>query len=154
MLPDAEQPLLLIAGLPIDEHTLPEVRAKIQQENLNVYYLGQRSDVHALMQACDVLVLPSHEGVEGLPRVIVEAMACGTVALGTDTSGLREALTNGNGVMVREKSPDEIAHAIAELMQNADLMRTYQTKGLAYVKANFDVRTNTDAVVNFYKECL
>ncbi len=68
-----------IAGLPIDEHTLPEVRAKIQQENLNVRYLGQRNDVHALMQACGVLVLPSHEGVEGLPRVMVEAMTCGTV---------------------------------------------------------------------------
>ncbi len=56
--------------------------------------------------------------------------------------------------MVREKSPDEIARTIAELMQNTDLMRAYQTKGLVYVKANFDVRTNTDAVVNFYKECL
>lgn len=154
MLPDAEQPLLLIVGLPIDTHTLPEVETKIQQENLNARYLGQRSDVHRLMQACDVLVLPSHEGVEGLPRVIVEAMACGSVALGTNTSGLREALLSGNGVMVREKSPDEIARAILDLMQNADLMRSYQKKGLEFVRTHFNVQTNTDAVVAFYEEVL
>ncbi|MFQ3598087.1 MAG: glycosyltransferase family 4 protein [Chloroherpetonaceae bacterium] len=154
MLPESEQPLLLIAGLPIDEHTLPEVQTKIQQENLNARYLGHRADVHRLMQACDVLTLPSHEGVEGLPRVIVEAMACGAVALGTDTSGLREAIMNGHGVMVPEKSPDAIARAILDLMQNADLRRAYQAKGLACVKAHFDVQRNTDAVVAFYEEIL
>ncbi len=106
------------------------------------------------MQACDVLVLPSHEGVEGLPRVIVEAMACGTVALGTDTSGLREVLVNGNGVMVREKSPDEIARVILDLMRKPDLMRSYQTNGLKYVRMHFDVQTNTDAVIAFYEEVL
>ncbi len=41
-LPHNEQPLLLIAGMPIDEHTLPEVQTQIQQENLNAHYLGQR----------------------------------------------------------------------------------------------------------------
>ncbi len=154
MLPASNQPLLLIAGMPIDEHTLPEVKTIIEQENLQAQYLGQHEHIHRLMQACDVLVLPSHEGVEGLPRVIVEAMACGAVALGTDTSGLREAIMNGNGVMVPEKSPDAIARAILDLMHNPDLLRTYQTKGLAYVKQHFDVQINTDAVVAFYEEAL
>jgi glycosyltransferase involved in cell wall biosynthesis len=154
MFSDLDQPLLLIVGKPLDDETLPKIQSVILQEALNVRYLGQRSDVHRLMQACDVLALPSHEGVEGLPRVIVEAMACGAVALGTDISGLREALVNGNGVMVREKCPEEIAQAIFKLTQTPDLMHSYQRNGLAYVKANFDVRVNTEAVVAFYENVL
>ncbi len=86
--------------------------------------------------------------------MIVESTACGAVALGINTSGLREALLNGNGSMVREKSPDDIARAILNLMQNPDLMRTYQTNGMRHVRAHFDVQTSTDAVVAFYTEVL
>jgi glycosyltransferase involved in cell wall biosynthesis len=151
-LSDLEQPLLLIAGNPIDNETLPKVQAIIQQENLKAEYLGHRNDIHRLMQACDVLALPSHEGVEGLPRVLFEAMACGAIGLGTDTSGVREAFADNNGILVREKSPHEIADALLRLMRNPDLQATLRQKGVESVRARFDVRKNTDAVVDFYEQ--
>jgi glycosyltransferase involved in cell wall biosynthesis len=151
-LPDFEQPLLLIAGKPIDDETLPKVQAIIQQENLKARYLGHRNDIHRLMQACDVLALPSHEGVEGLPRVLFEAMACGAIGLGTDTSGVREAFADNNGILVREKSPHEIADALLRLMCNPNLQATLRQKGLESVRARFDVRKNTEAVINFYEQ--
>jgi glycosyltransferase involved in cell wall biosynthesis len=151
-LPDSELPLLLIAGKPIDDETLPKVQAIIQQENLKARYLGHRNDIHRLMQACDVLALPSHEGVEGLPRVLFEAMACGAIGLGTDTSGVREAFADNNGIMVREKSPHEIADALLRLMRTPDWQATLRQKGLESVRARFDVRKNTDAVVDFYEQ--
>ena len=153
-LSDLEQPLLLIAGNPIDNETLPKVQAIIQQENLKAEYLGHRNDIHRLMQACDVLALPSHEGVEGLPRVLFEAMACGAIGLGTDTSGVREAFADNNGILVREKSPHEIADALLRLMRNPDLQATLRQKGVESVRARFDVRKNTDAVINFYEEII
>ncbi len=153
-LPNSEQPLLLIAGKPIDDETLPKVQAIIQQESLKAQYLGHRNDIHRLMQTCDVLALPSHEGVEGLPRVLFEAMACGAIGLGTDTSGVREAFADNNGILVREKSPHEIADALLRLMRNPDLQATLRQKGMESVRVRFDVRKNTDAVVDFYEQLL
>ncbi len=153
-LSDAEQPLLLIAGKPIDDETLPKVQAIIQQDNLKAQYLGHRNDIHRLMQASDVLALPSHEGVEGLPRVLFEAMACGAIGLGTDTSGVREAFADNNGIMVREKSPHEIADALLRLMRTPDLQASLRQKGVESVRARFDVRKNTEAVVDFYEQLL
>ncbi|MCS6989848.1 MAG: glycosyltransferase family 4 protein [Chloroherpetonaceae bacterium] len=152
--PDGKEPLLLIAGKPIDDFTLPDVLAQIQQQDLNARFLGHRNDVHRYMQACDVLALPSHEGVEGLPRALVEGMACGAIGLGTDTSGLREAFADGNGIVVREKSPMEIASAILNLMRNPDLQAYYRQKGLESVRARFDVRANTQAIERFYAQML
>lgn len=153
-LPENERPLLLIAGKPIDEFALPEVLAKIQRDALNARYLGHRNDIHRWMQACDALALPSHEGVEGLPRALVEGMACGAIGLGTDTSGLREAFADGNGIMVREKSPRDLADAIATLMRNADLRAYYRQKGIESVRARFDAKASARAVERFYEEML
>ncbi len=54
----------------------------------SVTLLGERPDVGAVMAAADVLLLPSHW--EGLPGVVLEALACGLPVLATDLAGLRE----------------------------------------------------------------
>lgn len=88
------------------------------------------------------------------PRALVEGMACGAIGLGTDTSGLREAFADGNGIMVREKSPRDLADAIATLMRNADLRAYYRQKGIESVRARFDAKASARAVERFYEEML
>jgi glycosyltransferase involved in cell wall biosynthesis len=55
-----------------------------------VHFAGWRADVPEILKASDLLVLPSHW--EGMPNVILEAMAAGRAVVSTDVEGVRELL--------------------------------------------------------------
>lgn len=79
-----------------------------------VKYLGLVEDVRPYLAQADVLVLPSYR--EGMPMVVLEAMAMGKPVIATQTAGCREAVTEGeNGWLVPVKSVD----ALLDVMQEA-----------------------------------
>jgi len=80
---------LLIAGSGPEE---AELRA---MAGPNVWFLGQRRDIPALLNAADGFVLSSV--VEGLPLALLEAAACGLPCVATDVGGVRET---GIGLVV------------------------------------------------------
>ena len=81
---------LLICG---DGPLRAELQAQAEGLGLSqvVRFLGQRSDVPALMNACDAFVLSSD--TEGAPLVLAEAQALGLPCVSTEVSGARELLT-------------------------------------------------------------
>jgi len=80
-----------------------------------VRLLGAVPDLHELLPACDVLVLPSVR--EGLPLAAVEAFAAEVPVVGYDVPGVRDALAEwGHGVLVDEATGVEgLAEACAAL---------------------------------------
>src|SRR5690606_16482445 len=113
-----------------------------------------KSEIHKWMQASDLLVLPSHEGVEGMGRVIFEAMACGTPALASDTSGVREAITPETGVLFPEKSAEAISNAILELNKNNEKWKQFSLAGRKRAKRVFDIKIHAENIMNLYEELL
>lgn len=82
-----------------------------------VRFLGQRSDVMDILGQVDLLVSASLW--EGFPTVILEAMAARVPVVATDVSGSRELVRNGEtGVLVAVGSPEELAHAMIQQLQN------------------------------------
>ena len=79
-----------------------------------VRFLGHRDDVGDLLAAADVLALPSRR--EGLPGVVLEAMAVGTPVVATDLPGTREALGPDLGVLVPVGDPAALAAALGEVL--------------------------------------
>lgn len=80
-----------------------------------VRFTGVRHDVPALLGAVDVLALTSR--FEGLPNVVIEAMATGAVAVATDVGGARELVVPGEtGCIVPVARPDAVAQAILGLL--------------------------------------
>ncbi|MFT4171206.1 MAG: glycosyltransferase family 4 protein [Rhodocyclaceae bacterium] len=89
----------------------------------DVDFLGQRSDVLALQQGCDVAVLASTQG-EGMPRALLEAAACGKPMVATDVPGIRDLVVDGvNGLLVPPGQPHALAQAIAALLQDPERAR-------------------------------
>lgn len=76
-----------------------------------VRFLGKRDDVPTLMAVADLLVLPSR--FEGLPLVVLEAMAAGLTVVATDAPGTDEAVIDGEtGLLVPPDDPPALAHAV------------------------------------------
>jgi glycosyltransferase involved in cell wall biosynthesis len=100
---------------------LPQMEALAAQLGLvnNVHFLGLRTDVEEILPALDVFI--SSSLWEGLPTVILEAMAAGVPVVATEVSGSIELVKDGvTGLLVPPANPTAIAGAVRELLQNPD----------------------------------
>lgn len=83
-----------------------------------IEFLGQRTDVYALLAMCDIAVASSFR--EGLPVNIMEALACGLPVIATDNRGHRALVKDGvNGFLVGTKNPRALADKVLHLAENA-----------------------------------
>jgi len=101
----------------------PEYRAKIleQVDRLHlgdaIEWVGFTRDVLAELRKFDLLVLPSLFG-EGLPMVILEAMAAGVPVVSTRVEGVPDAIRDGiDGVLALPGDPFDLARSINRVVK-------------------------------------
>lgn len=105
-----------------------------------------------LSGAYGVLVLPSVDlggGLhEGIPVVLMEAMASGVPVVSTRTGGIPELLGENSefGICVEEKSPEQLAKAINDLFCSRALRESYVKRGRERVSDKFDSKRNARAL--------
>lgn len=79
-------------------------------------WIGFAQDVNTELHKMDILVLPSLFG-EGMPMVILEAMAAGVPVVASDVEGIPEVLEHGQtGLVVTPGDADQLTSALADLM--------------------------------------
>jgi glycosyltransferase involved in cell wall biosynthesis len=108
---------LLVAG----EGDLGEaMRAEIQQLGLGkqVTMLGAiaQSELAELQRLCNIFILTS--SYEGLPLVVLEALACGNPVVTTRAGETPQLLRPGSGVVCEERTPEAIANALRQVLMN------------------------------------
>jgi len=80
---------------------------------------------------------------DGLPTVILEAMASGVPVVTTRVTGIPEAVEDGGtGRVLEPGRPDALAAALAELLANPDLRRSMGAAGRRRARELFDQRRN------------
>jgi colanic acid/amylovoran biosynthesis glycosyltransferase len=99
--------------------------------------------VHAAMRRALLLAVPSRTAdsgdSEGLPTVIMEAMALGVPVLATRHAGIPEVVSDGvTGLLVPEADPAALAQAILSLKGDAELAGRLRGEAYADVRARFD----------------
>jgi glycosyltransferase involved in cell wall biosynthesis len=105
---------LLIAGTGELKGRLEKRTVKLGCNN-SVHFLGHVENMPEFYSAIDVFVLPSV--AEGLPRVIIEAMAAGILCVATDAGGIPEILDNGRcGLLVPPKDTNALAEAMLKVV--------------------------------------
>jgi lipopolysaccharide/colanic/teichoic acid biosynthesis glycosyltransferase/glycosyltransferase involved in cell wall biosynthesis len=88
----------------------------------DIDYLGETRDVAPHLADADVFVLPTYYR-EGLPRTILEAMACGDPVITTDTPGCRDAVTDGSdGFLVPARDAPALAEAMTRFIEKPELV--------------------------------
>ncbi len=98
-----------------------ELEKQVQGLGLSEYFrfLGFREDVKELLYTFDIFVLPSL--FEGLPNVILEAMASSRPVVATAVDGTPEVIENEkSGLLVTPKSSDALSKAIVSLLARED----------------------------------
>jgi glycosyltransferase involved in cell wall biosynthesis len=85
-----------------------------------VHFLGERTDVPALLAASDLFVLPSQS--EACPNGVLEAMAAGLPIVASRVGGVPELLDSGEtGVLVEPDAPERLAEAVIGLMNRPEV---------------------------------
>lgn len=117
-----------------------------RQLGSRIHFAGRRDDVAELMRAAYCLVLPSLW--EGLPNVVLEAMAAGLPVLATDVEGISDLIENHRtGLVVPCRSPQQLAGGLALLLAAPDQARALAQAAQEYVANNF----TWDQVVRRYE---
>ncbi|MDX9790055.1 MAG: glycosyltransferase [Candidatus Kapabacteria bacterium] len=146
----------LLVGKEAEENFLNEMNGFVKNHGISdiVKILPQQDNIHMIMQASDVLVLPSHEGTEGMGRVLFESMACGVPVIGTDVKGVREAITVDTGIVVPEKDSGKLAEAILKFFDDDDFRTKAAVNGRSRALEYFDIKNHTKKVQNYYLQIL
>lgn len=129
-----------------------ELAQWVSEEVVEVW--GHRSDMPQVLAAAQIVVLPSYYG-EGLPKVLIEAAACGRVVVTTDHPGCRDAIDPGmTGVLVPVRNAEALADAIEGLINEPVHCQMMGNAGRALAERAFDVRQVVAAHLRIYQELI
>ncbi len=120
-------------------------------ENVRLVERAPSREVARLLQASHVLLVPSLD--EGLPTVVLEAMASGVPVVATDCGGVSEALTDGvEGFIVPRRDPDAMAAALIRLWHEPELRKRMGEAGRRTVTSRFTLERHLDEFHALYRE--
>lgn len=115
----------------------------------NVELWGYRTDIPSVLGSATIVALPSYR--EGLPKVLLEAAACGRAVVTTDVPGCRDAIESGvTGLLVPSRDAAELAKAIAFLLDNPARCAAIGLAGRRLAESEFDVSKVVERHLRIY----
>ncbi|HJY19712.1 MAG TPA: glycosyltransferase family 4 protein [Chthoniobacterales bacterium] len=128
-----------------------ELQARIDRHGLGkqVLLVGPKSqaEIAARLSRATLLVLPCRVDADGamdnLPTVVMEAMASALPVVSTDVGGVAEMVCNGeSGLLVSQNDPLATAEAIARLIGDVELARSFGREGRKRAEELFSIEKN------------
>lgn len=134
-----------------DGELRPQIEALIKDLKLDndIILLGRRSDISELLSQADIFILSSKH--EGLPTVVIEAMACECYVVATDCGGSAEILGD-TGKLVPIEDSEALANAMKEAIDlNMDDRIDNNKKARARVEKLFSLETSVQKWLDLYE---
>lgn len=149
MLPsDLHHVQLGIIGTGEEQATLTTIVTDLGLNN-RVHFLGLRRDVQHWMSAADLYVMSS--AWEGMPLVLLEAMACERVVVATDCGGVKEVLGEC-GILVTAKNSAELAQGLKQgLALSPDAAKELGNIARARVVENYSLEAQANKWLGLYQ---
>lgn len=129
-----------------------DLRSQIASAQLedSVQLIGPRpqAQLREIIQSAAVFAAPcilgSDGNRDGLPTVLLEAMALGTPCVSTDVTGIPELVRDRQtGLLVSQGNPPALARALEELLSNENLGLTLAENARSLLEQEFDIHRNT-----------
>lgn len=114
-------------------------------------HVSSMADRKFLYENSALVVLPSL--YEGLPMVLLEAMACRKAVVASNVGGVPFLINHGkNGFLVEPRNPQSLEQSIRILLENPDLRMKMGHSGRRIVEEKFTVEKMIDGTLKVYKE--
>lgn len=132
---------------------VPSDQLKSWSQDGSVEWWGHHIDMPAVFAQSHIVCLPSYR--EGLPKVLIEAAACGRAIVTTDVPGCREIVRNGeNGLLVPVRDSVALAAALKTLIENPNLRARMGAKGREIAVEEFSEEKVINQTLSVYRELL
>ncbi len=116
----------------------------------NVLFLGFRRDTPHLLRVFDVFVLPSL--FEGLPVVLIEAMAAGCAVVATRIGGVEEVVVDGfNGILVQPGDSQALASALRSLITDGEMRKRLGEQAQRHAAQEFSAKVMVERTEAVYR---
>jgi glycosyltransferase involved in cell wall biosynthesis len=138
---------------PLNPESIKKSEISQWKEDGLVEIWGYRSDMNNIIPKANIVVLPSYYG-EGLPKILIEAAACGRVVITTDHPGCRDAITQKTGVLIPIKDSEALANAIRALLQNPQKAIKMGEAGRELAEQNYSIEKVCKKHIKIYKDLL
>jgi glycosyltransferase involved in cell wall biosynthesis len=103
----------MVAGM-VEPHDPDGCRLEDLQQEDAIEFVGEVSDVAGLLRQSHLVCLPTRYG-EGIPRILIEAAACGLPCIASDIPGCREIVAHGvSGTLIGVGKPSMMAEAMID----------------------------------------
>lgn len=136
---------------------IDELRRRTQDLGIDKQFhlLGfvSREQLVSLYQNATVYALPSH--YEGLPTVLLEAMACGAPVVATAVSGNVDVITHReNGLLIPPKQPEKLTEALSLLLDDEQLRKKLGEQARKTIEEKYTWDRVSNNYLNLYQSLL
>ena len=138
--------LVLVGDGPLRAETLDALATDVG--DTTVRWLGARSDIAGLMKAFDALVLPSRS--EGMPMVLLEAMAAGVPVVSFDVGDVSSALNSSNGWLIAAEDVPAFVSAVNDVLMDAQARASRGAAAALTVARDFSTEAWAAAYLRVY----
>lgn len=135
---------------PANPTSIPVAQLRSWQAEAVVEWLGHCDDMAQVWGDTDIACLPSYR--EGLPKALLEALACGLPIVATDVPGCRETVEpQCNGLLVPARDSRALAAALEALILSAPLREKFGRRSREKAVAEFADEVVVDATLRLYR---
>jgi len=118
-----------------------------------VRFLGLRADVPQVLKTCDLFTLPSIQ--EGLPIVILEALAAGKAVVASEVGAIPDVIRHGaTGMLVPPGNADALADALCLLIEDEEARQLLGQSGRKLVREAYDFERTVGQYDDLYQRVL
>ncbi|PTJ88666.1 glycosyltransferase, partial [Staphylococcus simulans] len=143
---------LIIGDLPKSERDLETAKTLNKyEENPNIIFTGQASNINELLYLSDIFCLPSYR--EGMPRSIIEAMAMKNAVIATNIRGSREEVVEDEtGYLIDLNASKQIADKVDYLIDNPMTLQGMKENGFTRAHQLYDEAKVADKQIEVFKK--
>lgn len=134
--------------------TISDNQLQAWNEEGVIEWWGRREDMPNVLAEAHIVCLPSYYG-EGIPKVLIEAAACGRPIVTTNAPGCREIVRDGvNGFLVPIRDASAVADALKKLIESSELRCKMGARGRKLVEREFSIGKVNRETLALYKEMM
>ena len=145
----------IVGGGELESDLQEQIRKLNLSEHVKLCGPMSQSDVKQKIRQSRLLAAPcvhaENDDRDGLPTILLEAMALGTPCISTPVTGIPEVLRAGKtGLMVAERDATELADACERLLADQHLRSELTRNGRRLIEDRFDIDKNTREIRTFF----